>query len=562
MSAALVKAIRARFAAAIVAGRKLDAREAFLFVAGGPQVWTDETRRAAVAAAFDELDARLDALADAAAEGVRRAAAVLVPDAGDRAEVLDDPRTADAADSGDARLSALLPASWPGDTAPDDVLDWIAARTGATEATKKLRGRGSGVLVIVRLRGVADLEDFRLSGAAVLYSVERSIREAPIKPRRADLVRHDVSTATTTTLQTLAGINVAEHGRAAIRDSLTVRAKAEAPELIIHWARKPRRGMRDAEETSLQLSLPGCAPTLAHIAAEAERRYGAGAVDLLVGVGGLMSLLNKRAGDALMLYPDELAEESGRKDGKDYRKRVSQMLDLLGQCRIVARYSEGVRVEGPLLATLERHRQGAGIRAYSVRLSPALYRGVREEDGSPGGASIAGPRVILRENEKVKLLPSVCGPSWLASREEEPVARFGSVELAERLGIRCRPDRALDSRQQAKLVAVLERGVAIGSLGSFVFEDEGRRVLLRPGPRTHGVLSGLEPFPRGNWIPETGADLADWLERVRKSRGLTAEEAASRLGVDRKTLWRATEKRGAAIPRPVREAFKRLLWAR
>jgi len=406
------------------------------------------------------------------------------------------------------------------------------------------------------------LRALTFAGAAVLYSVERSIREAPIKPRRADLVRHDVSTATTTTLQTLAGINVAEHGRAAIRDSVTVRAKAEVPELIIHWARKPRRGMRDAEETSLQLSLPGCAPTLAHIAAEAERRYGSGAVDLLVGVGGLMSLLNKRAGEALMLYPDELAEELGRKDGKDYRKRVAQMLDLLGQCRIVARYSEGVRVEGPLLATLERHRQGAGIRAYSVRLSPALYRGVREEDGSPGGASIAGPRGILREDEKVKLLPSVCGPSWLASREEEPVARFGTVELAERLGIRCRPDRPLDSRQRAKLVAVLERGVAIGSLGSFVFEDEGRRTLLRPGPRTRGILSGLEPFPRGNWIPETGADLADWLERVRKSRGLTAEEAASRLGVDRKTLWRATEKRGAAIPRPVREGFKRLLWAR
>ncbi len=561
MSDALLKAIRARFAAAIDAGRNLDVREAFLVVAGGPQEWTDETRRAAVAAA-DELDAKLDSLAAEAAEDVRRAAAVFVPDELDRAEILDDPRTAGAARGFDARLSALLPTTWPGDVAPDDLLAWVEARTGS-RAAAALRGKIPGELVLSFLRSDTSLNIYGdLIAAAVLYSVERSIREAPIKPRRADLVRHDVSTATTTTLQTLAGINVAEHGRAAIRDSVTVRAKAEVPELIIHWARKPRRGMRDAEETSLQLSLPGCAPTLVHIAAEAEKRYGSGAVDLLVGVGGLMSLLNKRAGEALMLYPDELAEELGRKDGKDYRKRVAQMLDLLGQCRIVARYSEGVRVEGPLLATLERHRQGAGIRAYSVRLSPAMYRGVREEDGSPGGASIAGPRGILREDEKVKLLPSVCGPSWLASREEEPVARFGTVELAERLGIRCRPDRPIDSRQRAKLVAVLERGVAIGSLGSFVFEDEGRRTLLRPGPRTRGILSGLEPFPRGNWIPETGADLADWLERVRKSRGLTAEEAASRLGVDRKTLWRATEKRGAAIPRPVREGFKRLLWAR
>lgn len=563
MSDALLQAIRARFAAALVEGRKLDAREAFWMVAGGPQAWTDETRRAAVAAAFEELEARLDALAASAAESVRSAAAVLVPDADDRAEVLDDPRTAEAAEPlDDVRLVGLLPASWPGDAAPDDVLDWIAERTGAHDATKKLRGRGSGVLVLVRLHGVAGLERVRLDRAAVLYSVERSLgKPDPRRRTRIEAVPLDVGGVSRRTYPALVG---------GVATGVEGDYTATEARLVFSDARTGHKGRKRL--TSSTLALPHAARevqlnfedqielTLSEVlAAVARSDYGVQAARFLLGVAALTALQRAAAGGSAVIYWEELAGLLGVKDDRDFRRRASETLGGLAGATIETRFPDRTFWADPLVTVA-----GFGSVGFSAVIAKALYRGVREESGRIGRHWASVPLEVL-PHPRAALGAVILGSSFRASLSVEggPVAQFRASRIADLLGVRPRGDRSLlgDTQARESLAEVYAVLAASGYIADApALPDAGDPTLVsRPGAFLAAVLDGGK-IERGAVLPATGEELGRYVELARARDGRTVKEVAAELGVGLRTLREALDRGAFPLSGSVRRALRAVHW--
>ena len=569
MSDALLQAIRARFAAALVEGRKLDAREAFWMVAGGPQAWTDETRRAAVAAAFEELEARLDALAASAAESVRSAAAVLVPDADDRAEVLDDPRTAEAAEPlDDVRLVGLLPASWPGDAAPDDVLDWIAERTGAHDATKKLRGRGSGVLVLVRLHGVAGLERVRLDHAAVLYSVERSLNQPdPRRRTRVEGVPIDVGGVARRTYPALVG---------AVPTGVAVEYSATEARLAFADARTGHKGRK--RWTRSALVLPHTSREVQHnfedkieltlsevLAAVARSDYGVQAARLLLGVAGLTALQRTAAGGSAVIYWEELAGLLRVKDGRDFREQASEALNGLADARLETRFHDGTFWADQLVSV-----NGLGSVGFSATIARALYRGVRDERGRPGTHYAFVPPLLFA-HRRAALAALLFGSSFRATLGVDggPVARFSASTLCNLLGVRPRADRSLLGDVQAR-GALAEVYAELADAG-FVAEapalpEAGDPTLVsRPGAFLADVFAGRK-VARPVALPATAEELRRYVDIARSRDGQTLKALAAELGIGLRTLRDALDRdadpetRAIPLPASVRRALRRHGW--
>ena len=620
MSAALGKAIRERFAAAVAWARGAEQPEqvhALLARARGPKdgvpwlamygsddpagPFLNPTQAAELSAELDAIEGRLDALAADAADTVRAFAAQLIADANDRAEVLDDPRTARAATSGDASLDALLAGAanglpkattvdredarsgpirvetalvhagswWPGDVAPDEVLDWLARDADLRAAVAVWRENVAGGVApgvpdfkLVWNDGERDRGAITFAGAAVLYSAERAVRAAPTRGAAVDWFLSDASPATTTTLQLLAGVNVAEHGRREVRETAR-NIPTTAGFVSIQWTRKPQRGARSPERTVLQLSLPGCDLSVFDLILSALREnYGGEAVLALKGVAALHHWQGKRAGETVFLYPEELAEATGRTADKDFRKRLKATLDAFGSCRMVARYPGGEAIDGPLVGSWA-HKGGSRLRAYEVKLHPALCRGVRDEDGRAGNQWALNRAELLRSageggKWRAAMLPDVLGPSFRMTRDD-PQANFTEAELAERLGFHKRDDRYRDERQLAGVRELVALAVECGYLEPAT-KAKGAAVLYRIGPEGRRIMQTGD-VPRVARLPETGADLSRWLEGVRERKGWTVEESATRLGVERTALFRArtTTTPMAALPPDIRAAFRRLL---
>ena len=406
MSAALETAVRARFAAAVAWARRGDPDRvhAILVAVNGPQdgqpraqIYSSDDpngpflspeQSTELADALDTLDARLDALATDAAETLRQFAGKLIPDEETRAEVLDDPRTAKAAQSGDAFLDALhavsieaaagLPAphtidrenlgpdgkaefrdivinvgvTWPGDVTSDDALAWLGSRLKGQVVENFRRGLAAGLypghpaLKLV-LNVAPPHRVLTFGGAAVLFSVEKSLDD-PLRVRRPFAILADVSPASRVAAQSLAAVDVREHGPRDVQDSGSIVPReldGETLGVSIVW-HQPRRRRAQPAEIAIQLRLPGVDWTMLDAVLSATREeYGVEVAATLLGVSAFSFLQDKRAGDSVMLYPEELARATGRRDDKDYRKRLRGWLDALASARIVTRFRGRVDLE-------------------------------------------------------------------------------------------------------------------------------------------------------------------------------------------------------------------------
>ena len=622
MSAALEKSVRARFAAAVAWGRKgSPARvHAILETVNGPQDGSRQLRvytsadpngpfltseqSAQLTQALDALDARLDALATDAAETLRQFAALFIPDPETRAEVLDDPRTANAAQGGDAFLDALhaaaiehaagLPApttidletlgpdgvswrevtihvgaTWPGDVARDDVLAWLESRKHKEAAAAFRKALDAGVNQSdprLQFRGQdgARLRVLTLAGAAVLFSVERSILDDPLRARRPFAILADTSPASRVSVQSLAAVDVREHGPREVQKTGAIVSRISDGETLgvsIIW-KKPGRRLSRSTETELQLRLPGVEWTMLDAVLSATREeYGVEVAATLLGVSAFSFLQGKRAGDSVLLYPEELARATGRRDDKEYRKRLRGWFDALASARIVTRFRGGTDLDEPLVAVLGQH----GSRAIELRLARVLFRGVRQDSGEPGNYWCPAPVALLAAGPRALMLPVLLGPSFRLTRDD-PRATIGEVELANRLGIYSRAtgsrgDRRIDRRQLDTLDDTLAAAEAAGFLAPVERSGNGADPLLTLRPSA-AMLSIMETgaVPRTTRLPETGADLAGWLEYGRRRHGWTDTKAAEELGLDRATLWRAMKEPELALPVKVRGALRRRLW--
>ena len=400
-------------------------------------------------------------------------------------------------------------------------------------------------------------------GAAVLFSVEKSLDD-PLRVRRPFAILADVSPASRVAAQSLAAVDVREHGPRDVQDSGSIVPReldGETLGVSIVW-HQPRRRRAQPAEIAIQLRLPGVDWTMLDAVLSATREeYGVEVAATLLGVSAFSFLQDKRAGDSVMLYPEELARATGRRDDKDYRKRLRGWLDALASARIVTRFRGRVDLDEPLVAELGRH----GSRALEVRLARVLFRGVRQDSGAPGNYWCPAPVGLLARGPRAIMLPVLLGPAFRMTLDD-PHATVGSVELANRLGISSRAegrkrDRKIDRRQLDTLDDTLTAAVDAGFLAPVVRHGDGADPLLtlRPSADMRRIMK-TGAVPRTTRLPETGADLAGWLELGRRRYGWTDAQAAEELGLDRATLWRATKEPELALPVKVRAALRRRLW--
>ena len=617
MSDALVQAIRARFAAAVAAARGAEAPEqvhALLARARGTQdgvPWValyssdnpngpflNATQAAELAAELDAIEADLEKLAEDAAETVGRFAERLIPDDGDRAEVLDDPQTARAATSGRASLDALLASAsalpkpvtidredvrrrgsvrveqqivlagawWPGDVAPNDVLAWLASR-GQTEAATAFRksvealGPGHPDLRLMLDDG-GRLRALTFAGAAVLYSVERSLgKPDPRRRTRVEGVPLDVGGVSRRTYPALVG---------SVATGVEVDYTAAEARLVFSDARTGHKGRKRLTRSTLalphtahdvQLTFENqIALTLSEVlAAVARSDYGVQAARFLLGVAGLTALQRTAAGGSAVIYWEELAGLLGVEDDRDFRRRAGDALGGLADATIETRFPDGTFWADPLVAVT-----GFGSVGFSAVIARALYRGVREESGRVGRHWVIVPPKVLT-HPRAALGAVILGSSFRASLNgpDGPVARFSASRFADLLGVRPRGDRSLlgDAQARETLAEVYAVLAASGYIADApALPDGGDPTLVsRPGAFLAPVFDGGK-IERGAVLPATGEELGRYVELARSRDGQTAKDLAAELGIGLRTLRDALDRGALPLPASVRRAFRRRDW--
>ena len=138
---------------------------------------------------------------------------------------------------------------------------------------------------------------------------------------------------------------------------------------------------------------------------------------------------------------------------------------------------------------------------------------------------------------------------------------LGISNRAEEREGRAAPDRKHDGRTRSMLDAALEENERAGATAPVTRTGDGPSPLLtiEPGPEPAAIMAG-GPIRHPWFLPETGRDLSDWVERVRARNGWTAAETAAFLGIDRDTLRDAARAELLPLPKAVRVALSTKLW--
>jgi hypothetical protein len=599
MSARLKDRVRERFEAVLAWGRKAahDPQGELLVRLFAGQVPPDSGPSAS--AELDALEKRLPELVTSATAGLECFVETLIRDERDRAEVLEAAQAATAAQSGDEFLDALqkaasiewrdeIGATWPRDVTADDVLAWLASlaerdarlRPGVAAIRKSFedgiarlrapvatipKGIGDGLTPVhPRFRLELDEHALTFGGAAVLFSVERAIRRVPLRARAPGPVMLDNTDASRALAQIMAGSNVEEYGPYAVRDRGAIRvddAGQDSARVFLEWGVGSTR-------KEIQLPLPGTESTLiAKVCEGARAEYGIETVRVLLAAAAFSFWQGKRAAEAVWLYPHDVARLFGIRADSKARARFVAALKRLESGRIVIQY----RGRNPLTEKILDVNAEYGRRAFRVTVASSLFSGVRERDGSLGRCFVVAPLELYRQSPRALLLPLLAGPAWRATigngetprlliRAERLAAELGISSRAEEREGRLAPDRKHDARTLSALDATLEGNERAGA-AVVVREGDGPNPLIQidPGPEAAAIMAG-GPIPRTNVIPETGADLAEWVVRVRDRMGWTASQTAEFLGLNRDTLGDAMRAKLLPLPPAVRDALTARLW--
>ena len=387
---------------------------------------------------------------------------------------------------------------------------------------------------------------------ALLYLVERKTGHT-LPGAYGPTFMLDATDPTRRTMTSLAGADptLLPNSRTG-RTGAVTRLDDEPTTLVFSWD----------DGTSQTLELPFDEP-IAALSAVANR-YGDKAVaDLLV----IYALAWAQCGKPsdLWWWPDEHLAMRGLANSKENRKALTDLFERLSRTKLEARYADGGKLSGPILATTLTDGT-----ARKQSLHPALYTGIRAPDGDKrGNRWWPAPIGLLalpadKSAGKVHALAVVLASIFRARLKDKEVsaAKVCSRKLCDNLGITWRTDRPTDSRAGEQLARTLDAGKACGLMASWLVERGGdlsnpdALVCIEPGEAARQIVTGERGTPFPTWIPSTGEELALWLRK----QGKSAAEAGRDLGIEERTMRRAAAYGDRPLQPDVRAALRRRLW--
>lgn len=372
--------------------------------------------------------------------------------------------------------------------------------------------------------------------------------EATARPFRMFLL--DTTRPTVRTMTALSGSDPRD-----LNEAHDVKAddKDEPTSLLFEWA----NGEAD------QLDLPFEPNGLVSPFIAVSHRYGPAAVRDLLLVKALLWSRRARANEAVWTWPDELLELAGLSDSKENRSKLAKRLEALHNTRLSATYPGA---EAPLRAAVLQTVADAGP-AKLVMLHPALYRGVRREDGRLGNHwwPLALEAVRGRADRSGEGLAFVLafvvahlGRTNLRNGVVPPFP-IGVSRLADYLGIKGDKRHQLDGRQAKTLRDTLEAAkphILSGWEANGRLEAGGTVLTLEVAELAKAVAGSESTLERPAWLPATGDDLSLMLEK----NGWSSIVASERLNVSSSTLRRVKNSGPSPLPARVRADIRHALW--
>lgn len=320
----------------------------------------------------------------------------------------------------------------------------------------------------------------------------------------------------------------------------------------------------EVEQLDLFVDTDGISNPLLAVA----RKYGQAAVRDLLGIYLLTFARSASADELIWWWPDEHLEAMGRKPTKDNKEELIRRMDAMQRTRLEVQYPKGRPLKGPLVAFT-----ATDTVARQIKLHPALYKGIKHEDGSLGTWWWWGPLELLampadRGAGRVHTFAVATGHFWRSSLRDGEIkpARVSAARLVDYLGIRGRAGEegkhyTTDTNAARTLQTTLEAAKEAGSLGQWEIdhgrlEDLSAVLVLRPSAEALELIKGTRRIERPAFLPATGTELTSWLQR----NDWSATEAGERIGVAGSTMRRSAAYGVRPLPDNVRRALRRYLW--